>query len=366
MKYIVSKQGILNNISEVKKLAQDSVVIGVVKGNGYGFGIEFLAGFLRDNGIDFFAVTEVEDLILLRKEVLKDREKYNILMLRSTCDCEEIAAIAENGGIFTVGSQQAAEAVNAYAESKGERLRAHIKIDTGMSRYGFLPTQIEQVKSVYGKCTSVDFEGIYTHFSSAFTNSALTRRQLKVFTDFVDVLKSNSIEPGMCHCANSSALFGVPESRLDAVRVGSAFAGRIIGEKGKNLTRVGYIESTVIETKDLSAGTPVGYNGTYVTKSNSRIAIIPVGHTDGWGMCAEQEVFSFRGALRKVLSVLKGVLTNRRKYVTIGDKNYPVVGQIGLSHTAVDITGSSVKAGDIVKLDTSPLNINPLMQREYV
>lgn len=363
MKYIVSKSDIEKNIDAVKNQAGDSEVIGVVKGNGYGFGTEFLAGVLKDRGITKFAVTEVSDLSLLRENVLKD-SKFDILMLRSTSDPAEVAEIAENGGTFTIGSFNSAYAIEAYALSKGVKLKAHIKVDTGMGRYGFLTA--DDISKVYDECPNILFEGIYTHFSSAFTNSAVTRKQLSKFLSVTEKLTDRGYSVGIRHCANSSALFNVPESRLDAVRTGSALAGRILGKNADKLTRVGYISSTVIDIKTLPAGHTVGYNGTYVTKRETVVGIIPVGHFDGWGIQNKQEIFSLKDAVFAALRVIKHTLGGERTVVSIGNKSYPVIGQIGLSHTAVDITGSEVAVGDIVKLDTSPLNINPQMEREYI
>lgn len=363
MKYIINCSDIRDNIAAVKAEVGSAKIIGVLKGNGYGFGRDEMAKLLLENGIEMFAVTEVEDAEALSATILKGKD---ILMLRSTAVPEEIARIADIGAIATIGSQEAALAYNAYCESKGIIGRAHMKIDTGMGRYGLMPSEIDDVCFILDTCKCVRFEGIYTHFAAAFTNIARTEEQLDTFLDVVNGLKERGYTFEMVHAANSSAAFNVPASRLDAVRIGSAFTGRILGEHAKKLKRVGYLQAQVIDMTTFPKGWKVGYNGTYTTARPTKIAVVPVGHTDGWGMAPDTDIFRFGDAVISSLKTMKDYLAKSHKYVEISGKKYMVIGQIGLSHTAVDVTGSDVKPGDVVKLDFSPLYVNPTVLREYL
>ena len=105
----------------------------------------------------------------------------------------------------------------------------------------------------------------------------------------------------------------------------------------------------------------VGYNATYQTKRETKIAIVPIGHYDGFGLTKEKEIITFR----YVLSVFKSFLKKKQMYVKINGRMYHVIGGIGLSHTAVDITGSDVKPGDLASVDISPLMVNPRIERVY-
>ena len=363
MKYIINQADILHNIQAVKEEVGNAKIIGVVKGNGYGFGRDYMAKLLADNGIEMFAVTEVEDAEELAAGVLKGKD---ILMLRSTAVPEEIARIADMGAIATIGSQDVALAYNAYCEGKGMIGRAHLKIDTGMGRYGLMPGEIDEICYILETCKCIHFEGIYTHFAAAFTNMNRTEEQLDTFLDVIKSLKERGYSFEMVHAANSSAAFNLAAARLDAVRIGSAFTGRILGENAKKLKRVGYLEAQVIDMTTFPKGWKVGYNGTYTTKRPTKIAVVPVGHTDGWGMQPHFDIFSFGDAVVMGLRGVKDYFSKNSQTVEIGGKRYATIGQIGLSHTAVDVTGSDVKPGDIVKLDFSPLYVNPQMQREYI
>ena len=354
-RYIIDRKALGENIELVKNKAGVDV-IGVVKGNGYGFGIREFAAVLREHGIKTFAVTEVTDLPEL-KEVLGDED---ILVMRSTCVESEAQAIAENGATATIGSLGAAETMSAVAEKLGVTVKCHLKIDTGMGRYGFMPGEVESAIKCYS-LPNLKFTGIYTHFSSAFRNSELTKAQLVLFKDTVEQIKSAVGEVGTVHAANSPALLNVEDVCLDAVRIGSAFTGRVITKSKTGLQRLGVLEAEVVDVKTVPKGYSIGYNGLYTTTRETKIAIVPIGHYDGFGLAKEKELYDFR----YVLSVFRRFLKKQQMYVRINGEMHYVIGGIGLSHTAVDITGTDIKPGDIATVDISPLMVNPRIPRVY-
>ncbi|MGN1122862.1 MAG: alanine racemase, partial [Eubacterium sp.] len=137
-RYVIDKKLLEENISLIKEKA-GVPVIGVVKGNGYGFGIREFTTVLKDNGIKTFAVTEVDDIPVL-KEILDNED---ILVMRSTGIENEARIIAQNNCIATIGSLYSAEAMNKASRELGVTTKCYLKIDTGMDRYGFMPSQVE-------------------------------------------------------------------------------------------------------------------------------------------------------------------------------------------------------------------------------
>lgn len=354
-RYVIDKKLLEENIKFVKEKAGVEV-IGVVKGNGYGFGIKELSEILLDNGINTFAVTEVDDIPELR-ETVKDKD---ILVMRSTGIEKEAEIIAKNGCIATIGSLNAAQLMDKVSKNLGIKTKCHLKIDTGMGRYGFMPSQVEDAIKCYD-FENLVFTGVYTHFSSAFTNEQLTKAQLELFKDTVEQVRKAGKDVGIMHASNSPALLNVDGVALDSVRIGSAFTGRVITRNKTRLNRIGSLEAEVIEIKTVPKGYSIGYNGLYKTKRETKIAIVPIGHYDGFGLTKEKEVADFHS----VLSQLKKYLKKQQLYVKINGRMYSVIGEIGLSHTAVDITGSDVKIGDTASVDISPLMVNPRIKRIY-
>lgn len=354
-RYVIDQKLLEENIKTIKNKA-GVPLIGVVKGNGYGFGIKEFTAVLKDNGIKTFAVTEVDDISEL-KEVLDNED---ILVMRSTCIKNEAEIIAKNICIATIGSLNAAEIMDKVSKKLDIKTRCYLKIDTGMGRYGFMPSEVEDAIKCYD-FENLDFIGAYTHFSSAFTNTELTKTQLVLFKDTMAQIEKAGKSVGILHAANSPALLNVEDVCLDSVRVGSAFTGRVITKSKTKLNRLGRLEAEVIEIKTVPAGYAVGYNGLYKTKRKTKIAIVPIGHYDGFGLAKEKEIAD----LRSVLSQFKKYLNKKQMYVKINDRMYSVIGEIGLSHTAVDITNSDVKIGDIASVDISPLMVNPRIKRVY-
>lgn len=350
---LVQRSRIKNNISKIKERAGDSQIYGVLKGNAYGLGLVEMADILRDEGINRFALTDIEDAIKLRQSGFDDEE---ILMLRSTSEAEYIEALSDYNLVGTIGSQEAAVAMSGIAEKRRTVIEAHIEIDCGMGRYGFLPEEIDKVISVYKYMNGIALTGIYTHFPRAYDSEKNTRLQAERFTGVLDRLREKGIEPGLVHAANSSALFRYDFCNFDAVRVGSAITGRIATRSSYGLQRVGTVVSNIAEIRWLPKGATLGYGSSYKTPGPKRIAIIPVGYVDGF--CAEKarDSYSFFQTLRYVLSDIKRGLTRKRMYVGINGSRARVIGHVGMLHTVADVTKIDCAPGD-----TATFEINPLL-----
>lgn len=359
--YVIKTEDVIHNINTVKEKA-NTVVIGVLKADGYGFGIKYLADVLKGQGISSFAVTEVTDAEFLRENVLEESDE--ILVMRSTCIQEEVDIIVKNNCIATIGSVESANVLNECAKANGVKCKANIKIDTGLSRFGFLPDEIDTIASMY-EYENIEFVGIYTHFSSAFTMPGLTEKQLAEFRDTVEALEEKGISVGRVYAASSPALLNVENTSLDAVRIGSAFTGRVISNNNIGLKKIGTLRSRVIEIKKVPKGTAVGYSGSFVTKRNTTLAVIPVGHFDGFGLEREQEITGFVSLLRRMLSPLKKVIKKDCLTVKINGKTAKVVGAVGLTNCMADITDLDVSYGDTVEIDISPLMVSPSVKRVY-
>ena len=170
--YIVERTDVRKNLDNIKKRAGSAEVIAVLKGDGYGLGLIPMAAVCREAGITRFAVTEIADVRALREAGFADAW---ILMLRPTADSDEIHSLLDLGAVLTVSSQDDAAVLNGIAAQRGQKAEAHLKIDTGMGRYGFLPSEIDKILSVYSYMDAIAVTGIYTHLHSAFCKKADAR-----------------------------------------------------------------------------------------------------------------------------------------------------------------------------------------------
>ena len=238
---VVEKQNLKHNLKIIKEITEKNKtkIIAVIKGNGYGLGLVEYAEFLADNGIEIFAVATVEEAIKLRKNGIKQ----DILMMSSTAVKEDVEALVENDIIITIGSNEAVEVAEEVAKSKNKKIRAHLKIDTGFGRYGFIYTEKEKILESLKKLENVKIEGAFTHFSIAFFGDGKeTQEQFERFMATVEYLKKNNVDTGMLHVCNSSAFLRFENMHLDAVRVGSALLGRLAipNKWGSRISKIKY------------------------------------------------------------------------------------------------------------------------------
>ena len=222
--YVVEKEALSHNIELLQKMANGVPIWAVLKGNGYGIGVLPLARHLAEAGIDHFCVTEVREAELLRENGFEDD---SILMLRSTGDPAELNRLMDLRVILTIGSWETACAINAIAAERADVVEAHLKIDTGMGRYGFLPEDMDHILGVYREQKNIAVSGVYTHFNCAFGSKKLTHQEFETFRKTVSAIREAGFETGTVHCCNSSAFLRFPEMHCDGVRLGSAILGRV-------------------------------------------------------------------------------------------------------------------------------------------
>lgn len=370
---VINKEDLRYNIKKIKEYAEKNLpddkgkkvkIIAVVKANGYGLGIEEYSKFLIDNGIDFLAVSTIEEALKIRQAGITEKEA-KVLMLSSTSIKEEVKTLIDNDIIVTIGSKESAEVIENIGQELNKKIKAHLKIDTGFGRYGFIYSKREEIVKTIKPLKNVKIEGTFTHFSNAYYDDNYTKMQFDRFINCIETLKMNEIETGMLHVCNTSAFIKFPNMHLNAVRVGSAFTGRISFSNSMGLKKIGYLKSNVAEIKELPKDFNIGYSNVYKTKRDTKVAIVPTGYMDGVNIQTGRDMFRLVDKIRYIVRDIKDAFKKQQIFVTINGKKCPVLGRVGTYHVTVDITGKNVNIGDEVIFNANIKHIDSSVRREW-
>lgn len=364
----ISKKDLKNNIDIVKQIAlsdekgKNLKIIAVVKANGIGLDIVKYSKTLIENGINILAVAQTEEAIRLREAGITEE----IIMLSPTIIKKELQLLVENDITLTIGSLYELELIENLAEElEKENINAHIKIDTGLARFGILYNNLQDIISIFENCKKVKIAGMFTHFSNA-NNEKWTNLQFNRFIECIENVKSAGYIPGIVHCSESTAFLKYPKMRLDAVRLGSVFQGRTL-VKVKGLIKLGSFKTSIIEIKTLPKGYNISYGNICKTKRITQVAIIPVGYMDGFNKDRLRDDFTFKNNLIAIGMEIKKLFKNNSLKVKINNNYYKVIGRLGMYHSIIDITGNeNIKIGDEVTLNITPLQTSDEIRREYV
>ena len=350
-RYLVDKSALEHNIKLLLDRAKGKTLWGVIKGDGYGLGVVEMARVLAAHGIDHFAVTDLCEVRALRADGFDNP----ILMMEGTCNEREVNELLDLGAILTIGTPEDAQVVNAQASARSTVAEAHLKIDTGMGRYGFLPSQMETVHSLYSENPSIAFTGIYTHFYNS-SELAPTQAQFDKFMAVVNELQAAGIDTGMVHCCNSSAFLKYEHMHCDGARVGSALLGRVTIGGGTGLKVVGECQAELEEIRTIPAGHSVGYGAGWVARRETRIAVLSIGYFNGFGVDRGFDLWRLQDCIRGVARYVKAFLKKKALYVTVNGKACRVLGHVGMVNMVIDVTDCDCRVGDMAHV-----NINPLL-----
>lgn len=265
-------------------LPENCKVLGIVKADAYGHGAVEVAKRLENCGADYLAIACLDEALELRRNGVS----MPILILGHTPP-EYAGMLLENNLTQTVSCEAKAIEYSKAAKAMGGTLKIHIKLDTGMSRLGFLCAGEhfeDGVKNVISTCRmdNLDVEGIYTHFPvSDYKDDAsdeYTKKQFELFMRVIDAAEKQGIKFRLRHCANSAAIQRFPEMSLDMVRAGMALYGfRDMEHYG--LKPAMRMVSTVSTIKYHDEGTYVSYGRNYITDKRTRMGVVAAGYADG-------------------------------------------------------------------------------------
>lgn len=297
-------------------LNENSKLLAVVKGNAYGHVAVEMAKAFFEFGVDMLGVAMVSEGVELRKAGITGP----ILVMGQVAKSQMPLVIKYDltQGIFNYDD---AKELSKLAIEANKTVTLHVKIDSGMSRIGFVPSEqaINDISAIF-ELPNLNVEGIFTHFATADEeDKTFTKKQFSNFKWVVQKLKEKNIEFEIEHVANGPAMLDIPEYSLDMVRIGVMLYGYFDSEEVHqeriDIKKIMSLKARISNVKSVPKGTGVSYGQTFHTSRETIIATIPLGYADGFPR----------------------TLSNKG-YVLVNSKRAPIIGRICMDQMMIDVT----------------------------
>ena len=270
------------NMNAISKLIKPRVkFMAVVKGNAYGHGLTPIAKALEEFGCHSLGVVRITEAVALRESGIK----VPVVMLAPIMPSQAEEVVKYDLTIM-LDNEMIAEEVNKCAEKYNKTVKVHIKVNTGLNRFGIEPIKVpEFIKSLKKNCDNLEIEGIYTHFRDPEFNKPFTDAQIAIFNGVVESLEKEGIRPPLAHAAATGGILMYPEAHYDMIRCGILLYGeeylkgqRVLPDEVLPLTS---LVSRIIKINEVQAGQTIGYGDRSTATRKCRIAVIAGGYGDG-------------------------------------------------------------------------------------
>lgn len=327
----VDLDAIGENVRSIARLVGSGTgICAVVKAEAYGLGAVEVAQAALAAGAERLAVARVDEAVQLRRAGIS----APILLIAGFVPAEA-EAIVRHGVTATVVQARDGMALARAAGRLGTVVDVHLKVDTGLTRYGAPPAEVPALVRLLRGLPTVRLEGLYSHFAAAdeedrsYTHEQLHR--LYQVVEAVERLDDEGWRPPIVHAANSAATLREPTSWLHMVRVGIALSGHYPSAavpRDVALRPAVALRARLLAVKDVPAGTSIGYNRTFVADRQLRVGLVPAGYADGVP----------RSHSNRAVALVAGA-------------RLPVVGRVSMDQCVVDLTENPwASPGNVVTL----------------
>lgn len=313
----INRKKAIHNFLEVRRAVGPNVkVCAVVKADSYGMGSVELSKMYLENGVDMLAVAVISEAFELREEI----KGTDILVLGYTP--EEFYDDAINNNItLAIYDYNLAEKLNTVAKSLNKKAKVHIKVETGMNRLGFLPTEENADKvAQIAKLENISIEGAFSHQAKADEKDKTTaHKQAERFISFIKMLEARDVTIPVKHIANSATIIDLPEYYFDMVRPGIILSGFYPSDEVKmdylKCEICVTLKARVANVKTIESGEGVGYGHLFSTTKSTVVGTIPLGYADGYSR-----------------------LLSNKGYIVVKGIKCPILGKVCMDQFMVDLT----------------------------
>jgi alanine racemase len=351
-----------------QKIGPGVKLLGVVKADAYGHGAVEVSRLWEEVGIDMLGVTTIDEGQQLRQAGIT----VPILVFRPFLP-EEISRIAQLDLTATVASRETIHWLKQWLEKNEGTIKVHLKVETGMGRYGFWPQEVGSAARELLAIPGLHLEGVYSHLATAmWKNKSYSRKQFRLFQEVCTDLEKAGIKGLIKHIANSAAVMELPEMYLDMVRVGTLLYGQypVLSQKRNvELKDTWCLKAKVTYIRKLPCGHTVGYGRTFKSRRPTLVAVLSVGFVEGIQVEPLLKPAGF-------LDLLKGTAKLFLRYLGWEKFRPPVlfpggvgriIGKVGMQLTMVDVSGvQDMQVGTIACLPVRRTAIDSGIPKVYL
>lgn len=317
---MVNLANLAHNFNEIKRHTDGADIITVVKADAYGHGSVAVARLFEKLGASILAVACLDEALELRTNGISAP-----IMILGATPVHFVPILSKHNIIQSVHSLDYAKELASAASALGRTVMVHIKLDTGMSRFGlyahkdFQKAAAEEALTI-SNLDGLRAEGIFTHFAEAeSSDTSFTDEQFDSFIGVCDILKSHGKTFKFCHCANSAAVVNYKRAHLSCVRPGLLLYGYYPSPESSavlDLRPSLTFKSMIADIRNVKKGDSISYNRTFIADHDMKIAVVSCGYADG----------------------ISRALSNRGAFLINGHRA-PILGNVCMDLTLVDVSG---------------------------
>lgn len=361
----INRAALRHNFAQIQNLVGETKIIAVVKANAYGCGALECSRVFAEAGAEMLAVTRLEEAVELREGGIETP----ILLLSPNLE-EEFETVVKLDLTASISGLQEAESLSQIAEKLGRTAKVHLKINTGMNRFGARPESVAEIVGRARKLPNLEIEAALTHFANASNaDETPTLAQFEEFRNATCGLKAMKF-----HTCNSAATLRFPQMRLDFVRPGTLLYGQF---PTPELSKIGGLQlrdpfgvkAKVVAIQNLRKGEKFGYGSEWTAPEDQKIAILAVGFADGFSMEPNARVLSPLAAIKAGIERAARLQKNPNagRMVTIRGQKAPIIGRIAMQTCALDASQiEGIQIGDEAIVPMRRLAARQNLPRVYV
>lgn len=324
----INLNAIIHNLNYYRSnIRPETKMMAMVKAFSYGSGSYEIANALQFHNVDYLTVAYADEGVELRKAGI------TLPIMVMNPDEQSFDSILKNNlepEIYSLRVfQLLEEAIEQHIQDENQKVKIHIKLDTGMHRLGFEQNDLPLLIQRINKSPNIVVQSTFSHLAASENKLSdnFTQKQIHSFNEMSYTLMNGLGYNILRHILNSAGILRFPDAQFDMVRLGIGLYGiASIGYEQKDLQNVGTLKTVISQIKNIPENETVGYGRKWIAKANSKIAIIPIGYADG----------------------LNRKLGNGKGKVLINNKFAPIIGNVCMDMCMIDITDIEAKENDEV------------------